>query len=125
MANVIFVKIDIELVLGPVSRLLPVGRDATFTCQFRNVHENNHRPFWKVNQTEASNEYNRDKLVKRGFTVLDNQEDSNRITTLTLTVNGSFAGINNTNIQCRTLASVHSQPATILTISGNYELSSC
>lgn len=106
--------------LSPESRLLPVGRNATvtFTCQFRNVQEN-HRPFWRINQTEASNVYNRNKLLNKGFIVLDDQEDSNGITTLTLKVNGSYTGINNTHIQCRTLTNVHSQRATILTIAGN------
>ncbi len=112
----IIVRTDIELVLSPDSRLLPVGSNATFTCKFRNVQQHHH-PFWKVNQTQASNSYNRDRLIKKGFIILDDQED-NGITTLTLRVNGSHDGVNNTKIQCRTLTDVHSELATILTIAG-------
>ena len=108
----------IELVLSPVSRLLPVGVNATFTCQFRNVQVN-HLPFWMVNQTEAGTDYSRAKLMNKGFIILENQEDSiNGITTLTLIVHGTYPDINNTEIQCRTLTDVHSQLATILTIAG-------
>jgi hypothetical protein len=106
-------------VLNPDSRLLPVGRNATFTCKFRNVEENHH-PFWKVNQTEGSNSYNRNELLNKGFIIFNDQEDGNGITTLTLRVIGSYTGVNNTVIQCRTLTHVyvHSQLATILTIAG-------
>ena len=103
--------------LSPDSRLLPVGKNATFTCKFRNVHVN-HYPFWQVNQTEASNDHNKGELMRKGFNILNDQEDSNGITTLTLIVNSSYAGVNNTMIQCRTLTHVHSQFATILTIAG-------
>lgn len=56
--------------------------------------------------------------MRKGFNILNDQEDSNGITTLTLIVNSSYAGVNNTMIQCRTLTHVHSQFATILTIAG-------
>jgi hypothetical protein len=56
--------------------------------------------------------------MNKGFIILDDQEDSNGIMILTLIVNGSYAGVNNTVIQCRTLTHVHSQNATILTIAG-------
>ena len=58
--------------------------------------------------------------MRRGFNILNDQEDSNGITTLTLSVDSSYAGVNNTMIQCRTLTDVHSQIATILTIAGKY-----
>lgn len=76
-----------------------------------------HRPFWKVNQTEASNNRNRMKLMDKGLIL--HHEESNEITTLTLRVNNSSADINNTHIQCRTLTSVHSEIATILIIAGD------
>ena len=58
--------------------------------------------------------------MRKGFNILDDQDDINRITTLTLIVNSSYAGVNNTRIQCRTLTHVHSQIATILTIAGKH-----
>ena len=111
--------IDIELVLDPDSRLLPIGRNATFTCKFRNVNENHH-PYWKVNKTEATSDYSKGELMKKGFNILDDQEDGNGIMTLTLSVDSSYAGVNNTTIQCRTLTHIHSQIATILTIAGKH-----
>ena len=116
--------IGIELVISPESRLLPVGTNATFTCQFRYVRDTDD-VFWIVNTVEANNPGNKNHLMNQGFTVF--KEESDGIATLTLTVNGRHPQINNTHLWCTAVRNyehgqpapnVHSQPATILTIAG-------
>ena len=99
-----------QVLINPESRLVPVGNDVVFSCKFSNVTH----PYWKVNATEASNNYNKNLIRMRGF----NPETVtiNGISTLTLRVNGSYTGINNTKIQCKSLSEIESHNATLLTI---------
>ena len=101
--------------INPNSRLIPVGANALFTCKFRNVLH----PYWKINKTEASNVFNKDYLRMKGFFIDQVSPTSDGIVTLTLTVNGSYDGVNNTRIECKTQTpDVASQAATIFTIAG-------
>ena len=110
--------------ISPESRLVPVGTNVTFTCQFRYVQDTDD-VFWIVNRVEANNPSNKIYLMNRGFTVLE--EESNGIATLTLTVNGRHPRINNTHMRCTAVRNyehgqpapnVDSQQATVLTIAG-------
>ena len=106
-----------QLLVGPESRLIPVGSEAWFTCKFSSGVS---QPYWKVNETEASNSLSKNNLRTQGFFIADDVESwSDGSVTLSMRVDGSNEGINNTIIQCKSLSEVHSQRATLLTIAGN------
>ena len=85
-----------EVLLHPYSRLVPVGTGVYFTCKLRDVKN----PHWMVGSIEANADFHKNYLSARGIYILDN-EQSNRITTLTLMVNSSYSYVNNTDIVCR------------------------
>ena len=107
-----------QLLVAPKSRLIPIGTVALFTCKFCNVTQ----PYWKVNEIETVNRANREFLRTRGFFIEGDESitgaDGIQVITLTLRVDGSYASINNTVISCKTLSSIESTRATILTIAG-------
>ena len=107
------------MLINPESRLISVGTVAAFTCKFGHDNTESTGLYWKIGETEANNMANRNHLETRGFFIADNDvSNGNPVTTMTMTVNGSYNGINNTKIQCKSLDGVHSQPATLLTIAG-------
>ena len=85
-----------EVLLHPYSRLVPVRTDVYFTCKLRGAQN----PHWMVGRIEANTDFHRNYLSARGIYILDN-EQNNRITTLTLVVNSSYNNVNNTQITCR------------------------
>ena len=105
-----------QLLVGPESRLIPVGSETWFTCKFSSGVN---QPYWKVDETEASNSRNKDNLRTQGFFIADDVPMSDGSVSLSMRVDGSYEGINNTIIQCKSLSEVHSQQATLLTIAGN------
>ena len=117
--NYILLK-EPQLLVAPKSRLIPIGTDALFTCKFRNVHVT--LPYWKVNEIETNIHRNREFLRTRGFLIEENESitdaDGIQVITLTLRVDGSYAGVNNTVISCKITSSIESVRATILTIAG-------
>ena len=111
------------MLINPESRLISVGTIATFTCKFGHENTESTELYWKIGETEANNMANRIHLETRGFFIADNDvSNGNTVTTMTMTVNGSYNGINNTRIQCKSLDGVHSQPATLLTIAGKINI---
>lgn len=100
--------------LNPDSRLIPVGALALFTCKFRNVRI----PYWEINGIKATNDFNKEDLMNQGYFIHQDSTNSDGTIVLTMTVNGSYPQIHNSRIQCKTFSSIHSDPATLLTIDG-------
>ena len=107
-----------QIIEHPKSRLIPVGSEATFTCKFFNADVNSHRPYWRVNDYHAHLNWTRNDLRSHGF-FISPETTSDGITTLSLRVNTSYSGVNNTVIRCTTRDNdVSSNTATLITIAG-------
>ena len=108
---------DPQVVLDPDSRLIPVGAEALFTCEFRNVI----KPYWEINGIKATNDFNIINLRDQGFYIDPEQtSDIDGTLILTMRVNGSYPRLHNSHIQCKSFSQgIHSDTATLLTIDGN------
>ena len=116
------ISLSSTVLTHPQSRLIPVGAEAVFTCKFVDVDRNNHRPYWKINETHAHISVTKDDLKKRGFFIASETINGGNIT-LSLRVNASYYDVNNTVVQCATRYNrVSSDVATIITISGKFNL---
>lgn len=111
--TVVFQKVLVE----PSSRLVPAGTETYFTCVIGNARD----PHWKVNSTEASTLFQKEWLSRRGFITMK-EELVNGNTTLTLRVNSSYTGVNNTRIACRDVMQTTSSTVYLLIINGTFIL---
>lgn len=98
---------------GPRSRIVPRGAVATFKCVFQNPRN----PHWRVNDIDY-NEHQIQYFRSRGFFVEPNQQDSSGAEILTLRVDSSFGGVNNTAIFCRDFGPISSDATSIIVING-------
>ena len=103
-----------EVLLHPYSRLVPAGTDVHFTCKLRGAQN----PHWIVGRVEANDIIHKKELSAMGIYILDD-EQSNRITTLTLRINSSYSTVNNTQISC-TADGIRSETAKLLIIDRKY-----
>ena len=104
-----------QILVKPRSRLLPVGITSEFTCVIRDARV----PHWKVNDTRATEEFNKRFLAMKGFFIAVNQV-VNGNTTLLMRVNSSYSSVSNTSVTCSDGASISSETAYVLTINGKY-----
>ena len=106
------------IIKHPKSRLIPVGSEANFTCKFLNADVNAHRPYWRVNDYHAHINETKNDLRRQGFFISPDMI-SDGITTLSLRVNASYSGVNNTVIRCTTRDNdITSDEATLIKIAG-------
>ena len=112
-----------QVLVHPKSRLIPLEREATFTCKFTSDDDS---PYWQVNRTIARSPSNIDYLKTKGI-FIDAEVVTPQEVTLTLRANTSniYSAANNTNIQCKTYSNSSSHVATLLTIAGNFQLYYC
>lgn len=102
---------------APRSRIVSRGTSANFTCAVQNpIH-----PFWRVNDIEFS-ELQNETFRSMGLFVHPIERRMDGAEILTMTVNSSFRGTNNTSIFCHDILSVTSNLAYIYVINGKYSI---